>query len=105
MFAKTFMNVDRMPVTSKNGPIESEVYRRTVRSLTTGKVIDDCLVDDVSDAELHRRLPTVDNVRVELTMRQALSMYQRKGADIVEVYSQPRIVQEAGLRKYNGERL
>ena len=47
----------------------------------------------------------IDNVRVELTMRQATAMYRTKGADIVELYSQPRIAQEAAIRKYSGTQL
>ena len=35
-------------------------------------------------------------------MWDALSMYQRKGADVVELYSQPRIAQEAAIQKYGG---
>ena len=33
-------------------------------------------------------------------MHDALAMYERKGADVVELYSQPRIAQEAAIRKY-----
>ena len=33
-------------------------------------------------------------------MRDALSMYQRKGSDVVELYSQPRIAQEVAIRRY-----
>ena len=78
------------------------IYRRFVRSLSSGKVIDDCIVDDVSDKELRRKLPSADKVRVELTMRNALSLYQVKGGDVVDVYSQPRIAQEASLRYHGG---
>ena len=35
-------------------------------------------------------------------MKNALAMYQRKGADVVELYSQPRIAQEAAIWKYGG---
>ena len=34
-------------------------------------------------------------------MQRALTMYQTKGAEMVELYSQRRIAQEAGLRKYS----
>ena len=46
--------------------------------------------------------PRIQQPRVELIMHDALSMYQKKGADMVELYSQPRITQEAGIRKYGG---
>ena len=105
MFAKTFMDVNHMPLTSKGGPVASDVHRRIVRSLSTGKVIDDCITDDVGDQELYKLMPIRDNVRVELIMKQALSMYQRKGADVVELFSQPRIAQEAGLRRYSGTKI
>ena len=102
IFARTFRDVSKLPVTSSGGPLERDVYRRVVRSLSTGKVIDDCIIDDVSDQILRRSLPSTDNVRVELIMRDALGMYQKKGADVVELYSQPRIAQEAAIRKYGG---
>ena len=85
-------------MTSSAGPPECDVYRRLVRSLSTGKFIDDCIVEDVDDRVLRRPIPVPDDLRVELIMRDALSMYQRKGADVVEVYSQPRIAQEAAIR-------
>ena len=91
-----------LPAITKGGPSEKDIYRRVVRSLSSGKVIGDCIVDDVSDKELRRKSPSADKVRVELTVRNALSLYQVKGADVVEVYSQPRIAQEASLRYHGG---
>ena len=87
---------------AKNVSSLPAIYRRFVRSLSSGKVIDNCIVDDVSDKELRRKLPSADKVRVELTMRNALSLYLVKRADVVEVYSQPRIAQEASLRYHGG---
>ena len=99
---QTFKGVSKLPVTSSRGPPECDVYRRVVRSLSTGKVIDDCIVEDVDDGVLRRSIPEPDDLRVELIMCDALSMYQRKGADVVELYSQPRIAQEAAIRRYGG---
>ena len=90
IFAKTFKGVSKLPVTSSDiqwGPPECDVYRRVVRSLSTGKMIDDCIVEDVDDRVLRRPIPVPDDLRAELIMRDALSMYQRKGADVVELYS------------------
>ena len=55
-------------------------------------------MDNVSDDVLHRPLQHPDNIRVELTMRGALELYNAGDADISEVYSQPRVAQEAGVR-------
>ena len=49
VFARTFRDVSKLHVTSSGGPPERDVYRRVVRSVTTRKVIDDCVIDDVSD--------------------------------------------------------
>ena len=100
--AKIFRNVSKLPVTSSAGPPECDVYRRVVRSLSTGKVIDDCVVEDADDRVLRRSIAEPDDLRVELIMRDALSMYQRKGADVVELYSQLRLAQEAAIRRYGG---
>ena len=105
IFARTFVGVDRLPLTTKSGPPACDVHRRIIRSLTTGKVIDDCIVDDVSDEVLKRRIPVADNLRVELVMKQALAMYQQKCCDVVELFSQPRIAQEAAIRRYDGVQL
>ena len=102
IFAKTFKNISKFPLTSKGDPPECDMYRRIVRSLTAGKVIDDCIIDDVSNGVLRRNIPKPDNLRIELVMRDALNMYQRKGADVVKLYSQPRIAKEAAIRQYGG---
>ena len=90
-----------MMTTSRGGPSQSDVHTRKVWSLSTGKLIDECHPDDVPDARLHRRLERPDNIRVELIMKGALEMYERKGPDVCEIFSQPRVCQEAnhhGLR-------
>ena len=82
-----------------------DVQYRRIWSLTSGKLIDECHVDDVSDRELHRRLPERDNIRVELTMRNAIELFERKGPDVSEIFSQPRVCMEADRRSFDGERL
>ena len=69
IFAKTFKNISKVPVTLKGGPPECDMYRRAVRSFTTGKVIDDSVIDDMNDQVLRRSIPEPDNLRVELIMR------------------------------------
>ena len=73
-----------------------------MRSLAAGKLIDDCVVDDVADSVLNRHLPYPEDVRIELTMKGALAMCEEKGAGISQMFSQPRIAQEAAVRKYGG---
>ena len=82
-----------------------DVQHRKVWSLSTGKLIDECCVDDVSDEELHRRLPEPDNIRVEITMRNAIELFEKKGPDVAEIFSQPRICQEVDGRSFEGEKL
>ena len=57
-----------------------------------------CEVDQVADAKLHRWLERPENIRVELTLKKAAEMYLKRGPDVVEVFSQPRICQEASGR-------
>ena len=59
----------------------------------------------VPDAELQRPLPEPDDIRVELVLRGAQSLYQRKAPDIAEVYSNPRVCQEATGQLYHGMKL
>ena len=82
-----------------------DVQHRKTWSLTTGRVIDDCNIDDVSDATLHRYLTEPDDIRVEVTLKDALEMYEKKGPDVVEIFSQPRVCQEAGAGTFDGVKL
>ena len=104
-FSKTFIGARKMPATTRSGPPLCDVHRRTIWSLTRGCVIDDCVVEDTPDRILYRDMEFEDDIRVELTMKSAEEMYRKKGADIVEVYSQPRISQEAAMYSQNGMRL
>ena len=104
-FVRTFPQAQQLKTWSKGGPSMQDVHRRIVRSLSTGKVIDDSIVDDVPDEVLHRRLAMPDNLRVELIMKGALKMFEAKGSDVAEIFSQPRVTQEAALRSYDGVRL
>ena len=58
--AKTFIDAEKLPVTTKGGPPMREVHRRIVWSLSSGKVIDDCVIDEVPDEILYRRLQCKD---------------------------------------------
>ena len=82
-----------------------DVQHRKIWSLATGKVIDECYVDDTSDDRLHRKLSQPEEIRVEITLRDAVKMCERKGPDVVEIFSQPRICQEAAGRRYEGMEL
>ena len=57
-----------------------DIQHRKVWSLSTGKLIDECDIDDVPDDELHLRMPEQDNIRVEVTLRNAIEMFERKRA-------------------------
>ena len=103
--AKTFLGAKRMPTTSKGGPPLSDVHRRIVRCLKSGSVIDDCVIDDTADSVLERALPMETDLRVELILRGAKRMYEMIGADVSEVYSQPRVTQEAAVRLHGGMQL
>ncbi len=103
--ARTFKDAKKLSVTTKGGPPTCDVHRRIVRNLNNGKVMDDCIIDDTPDEELFRELEYETDIRVELILKNALEFYQRKGADVVEIYSQPRITQEAAVRRYDGASL
>ena len=97
-FAQTFRCMTSLVETSRDGPSSSDVHRRITRNVSTGKVIDDCIVDDERDSELPQPLPAADDIRVELIMKDALAMYEIKHSDVCEIYSQPRVAQEASVK-------
>ena len=105
IFAGIFTQMSRRMTTSKGGPRPEDVHRRVIRSLESGKVIDDCIVDDTPDHILNRHLKVPGDYRVELTMKGAMKLFTEKGPDVSEVYSNPRIVQEAAIRSYGGLQL
>ena len=71
MFARTFPRSERLVTTTRGGPPVEDVHRRTIWSLSKGRVIHDCIVDDVSDHELNKMLEETDDIRVELTMKRS----------------------------------
>ena len=42
----------------------------------------------------------MDDVRVEFVMKGAQALYQRKKPDVAEIYSQPRVCQEAATQRF-----
>ena len=105
MWAKSFLNMDRLVLTTRNGPAACDIARRIVRDIVTGKILDDCTPEDEADDILFRKVTPGTQYRVELITKQASKWFQRIGPDVSELYSPPRIVQEAGLRSYAGRRL
>ena len=98
MWARTFLDMDRLVLTSRSGPAASDVARRIVRNLGTGKIIDDCMPDDEADERIFRRVESGTHYRFELITKNASKWFQRIWPDVAEIYSPPRIVQEVGLR-------
>ena len=81
-----------------SGPSEGDVHSRRVWSLSTGRLIDECEIDLVSDKVLNRELPEPDDLRVELVLKSAAKLSEKKGPDVSDIFSQPRICQEARQR-------
>ena len=103
MWARSFIGMSKLLTTTRSGPQEAEVHRRIIRNADTGKLIDDCIPEDVPDDKLYRKLNEKMNIRVQLVMKDASKWFRHSGADISEVYSPPRIAQEAGPRTYGGK--
>ena len=49
---------------------------------------------------LFRQFESPKTIRVELVLKSAEEMYRRRGPDVAEIYSQPRVAVEASMRKY-----
>ena len=62
IFARTFPNEQRLRTTSESGPPMCENPRRVICSLSTGRVLDDCVADDVPDAVLGRFMERPDDI-------------------------------------------
>ena len=105
MWARSFIGMKRMLTTTRSGPPEADVLRRIIRDVESGKVLDDCHPDNEADEKLFRHFDEKKNIRVELVMKTAAKWFKIGGPDVAEIYSPPRIVQEAGLRSYGGVKL
>ena len=105
IMAKTFVNMKRLTTTSRGGPPLQDIQSRRIRSLTTGKIIDECDIENTPDEQLYRELERPDNLRVEVTLKGAEKLFMRHGPDIVEVFSQPRVCQEMDKRLFGGQAL
>ena len=67
--------------------------------MKTGKVLDECISADVADSDLHRKMDKITDIRVEVEVKGPLDIFKSVGSDIVEMYSQPRVAQEATLSR------
>ena len=79
------------------------VEHRNIWSLSTGKLLEECDIDDTPDASLHRKLDEPDDLRVEITLRNAMVLFKRKGPDVADLFSQPRVCKQLGGRTFDGE--
>ena len=68
--ARSFQDATSLKISTHGGPPECEVHRRIVYDLGTGKVLDDCIIDDASDEELYRSLGKETDIRVELVLKE-----------------------------------
>ena len=79
-----------------------DIFRRKVWSLSTGKVLDDCEAEAVADDGLNRDMGQIDDISVELTLKNLVKLFERKGPNVVEILSQPRLCQEDAGRSFGG---
>ena len=91
VYARTFPDANRLITTTRKGPCMDDVHTRTVIDAQSGAIFDECIVDNTPDDVLHRKMSRARDIRVELTMKKAQTMFESAGSDIAEVYSPPRI--------------
>ena len=86
----------KLITTTKGGPCIEDIHSRRTWDLATGKLLDECVVEDTKESWLNREIPECTDIRVELTLKKAAVMFERRGPDVCEVFSQPRVCHEAG---------
>ena len=59
----------------------------------------------VGKCQVEPRHRKADDIRVELTLNNALKLVERKGPDVVEMFSQPRLCKEIAGRSFGGTTL
>jgi len=70
-----------------------------------GVLIDECEFDKTADNILNRELPEPDDIRFELVLTGAQDLYMSSRPEVAEIYSNPRICQEATAQKFDGTSL
>ena len=105
MWAKTIPNMYGRVTTSKSGPATCDFARRIMRDIKTGKVIDGCVLHSELDDNLHRHIQPSLHDRVKQISKDAAQWFLQLDPDVSELYSPPRIVQEAGFMSYGGRTL
>ena len=94
IMSRTFVQSNQVITTTRGGPCMADVQHRKIWSLSTGRLLDECDVDDTPDEVLHRKLNEPDDLRVEITLRNAMTLFERKrprrGGDLLSATSLPR---------------
>ena len=88
VFDKTFVGATRL--------------RKIIRNMTSGKIIDYCIVSETRIKILNWHINQPDNLWVELPMHGALTMMEEQGTNVAAVFSPPKVTQEAALRPHIG---
>ena len=58
-------------------------------------MLDECVIEDIKDSWPNKELPEYTDIRIEVTLKKAAAMFERRGPDVCEVFSQPRVCHEA----------
>ena len=74
--ARTFKRVPNLRSTSAGGPSIDNVFHRKIWSLSSGKLIDECEIDFTADSKLNRDMGHVDDIRVELILKNATELLE-----------------------------
>ena len=78
IMSKTFVGVDKLITTSRGGPRIVDILYRKIWSPTASKLLNECDIDDVPVDEPNRKLPEKDSIRVEVTLRNALALFEKR---------------------------
>ena len=66
MVARTFKKATTLYTTPKGGQCVADIHIRNVWSLSTAKLIDECIIDNQTDEQLQRTFAEPDIIRVAL---------------------------------------
>ena len=72
VYSRTFPQADRLVTTSKGGPRLGDAHSRKAWDLLAGRVVDKCVIEETTDIRLNRFLGKLDDIRAELTLKNAL---------------------------------
>lgn len=77
MLSRVYPRVKTLMTTTRGGPGIEDIHSRRIWDLATGKMLDECVIEDIKDSWPNKELPEYTDIRIEVTLKKAAAMFER----------------------------